>query len=124
MGVETITGGLFVLLLFDPGLLFDTRTFELPPLVELFLSFKINHAPKPPRPRRSIVATTVIATTDEVVRPFGASGAALEAGGLHCSKCVSAHRGAPERSTDARVLRGITGFTISIVFRGGAVGET
>src|SRR5436309_6369694 len=77
IGVETTTGGVFVLPLFEPGvLLFDIAgTFELLPLAELFLSFRNSHAPRPPSPSRRIVATTVMVTTDEVLRGFVAGAA-------------------------------------------------
>src|SRR3982750_1587252 len=75
----------FVVLLLpvDGPVPFDVALVELllvrggsvPPL-ELFLSFRISQAPRPPTPRSRTVATTVTATTDVVLRCFGGLAAA------------------------------------------------
>src|SRR5436853_2192226 len=66
-----------LLFLVDGSVLLDVVLVEMlperggsvPPL-ELLLSFRISQAPTPPMPRRRMVATTVTATTDVVLRGF------------------------------------------------------
>jgi hypothetical protein len=84
IGVEAAPGNVFVLLLAETvALPLVVETFEalverevfVPPpfnVVPSPLSLRNNHAPRPPRPSRRIVATTVITTTDEVLRGAGA----------------------------------------------------